>query len=237
MRPLLLYIDQPRRLHLLAGRHLRTGARWRTRARVCVQGRAATRRSHARAVAVRPTDPNPNWPHRTAYPRASVARLPLRCTHDWATALVALCVDRWAFTGRAFDALLTRHLAGGKSRRPTMPICFLTCPTAQSRRCNVRKQTRRSRACLPIADYSRLVAVNGRRCCRSGSLRRSGTAAGTLNELGRYVRVVMRPVSAQGVVGEYSKSDVGPVELDPGELTALPWLLRPVVTPRAPRRP
>ena len=64
------------------------------------------------------------------------------------------------------------------------------------------------------------MAVNGagQRCCRSGSLRRAGRCftAGTLNELGRYVRVVMRPVSAQGVVGEYSKSDVGPVELDPG---------------------
>ncbi len=63
------------------------------------------------------------------------------------------------------------------------------------------------------------MAVNGAgRCCRSGSLRRAAHCftAGTLNELGRYVRVVMRPVSAQGVVGEYSKSDVGPVELDPG---------------------
>ena len=65
-----------------------------------------------------------------------------------------------------------------------------------------------------------MVGVNGAGAAAAvaHSLRRAGHCftAGTLNELGRYVRVVMRPVSAQGVVGEYSKSDVGPVELDPG---------------------
>ena len=92
-----------------------------------------------------------------------------------------------------------------------------------------------SHACLPLTAVC--LAALPAQALLPHCFAAQRTAAGTLNELGRYVRVVMRPVSAQGVVGEYSKSDVGPVELDPGELTALPWLLRPVVTPRAPLRP
>jgi hypothetical protein len=147
----LLHIDQRRRLHLLAGRSVRHAPAG-VRVCVCVQGRAATRRSHARAVAVRPTRPCRTAPHctPTCIPlwHDGLHGQPCRCTRDWAMALVALCFDLWPFTGRAVDALLTRNLIGGKSRRPTMPMCFLTCPTARSRRCNVRKQTRRTRACL-----------------------------------------------------------------------------------------
>ncbi len=140
-----------------------TRARWRTR--VCLCAGSCRHKKESRACGRSATDPP--MPHRTPTcipPWHDCHHCqPCRCTHDWATALVALCFDLWPFTGRAVDTLLTRHLTGGKSRRPTMPMCFLTCPTARSRRCNVRKQTRRARACLPTAAYSKPIA--GRQAC------------------------------------------------------------------------